>query len=244
MITQTMAQMIASVELLGDLEGLIEVNGRHEPADVKKLLCVSERSLRTMTSSWGYSDFVESTASASLPVSATVAGWRFATVDWPEDSTSVSADKIVAFHVDTGGGWRQIDEVSWQQRRIYEGGCEGLVWCRQRRPGTSLADNTQQLDGKIILMPLPTGGSYSIDFLPSFPELDADGDIIVSPAEWHRWRVLDTVVTLLGVRDGDDGGRAQWAAGERKLSEDRIKADAPRAKQTPKATPRRRPRGM
>jgi hypothetical protein len=237
MLTQTLAQAQGQFELLGDLQGLVGVGARHEPSEVRGALCASERSLRSMLANLGYGDWTESTSVAALPTTSSD-GLPFAIVPWP-----ANADEIVGFNVRTGStDWAPIDLVPWQHRHRYASGCE-LFWAVKSFPKPDPTDLDAVLTGELAVLPVPSGGSYSLDFVRTMPELTQDGDFFVGPQDWHRWRNLDAVVQFLGVRDGDDSGRAQWADKERSKVELRLRANAPKMRRGPRATPVRRARG-
>jgi hypothetical protein len=237
MLTQTLAEAQADFELLGDLQGLVGVGSRHEPAEVRRALCASERSLRTMLANLGYGDWTESTDPVALPTTSSNS-LPFVLVDWPADAASV-----VMVNVLTGSDWKPLDLVGWQHRHRYARDRCSLYWAVKSFPKPNPAALGSVLPGEIAILPVPSGGSYSLDYVRTMLELTEDGDAFVGPQDWHRWRTLDALVQFLGIRDGDDSGRAQWADKERSKVELRLRANAPKTRSGPRATPIRRPRG-
>jgi hypothetical protein len=239
MLTQTLAEAQAEFELFGDLQGLVAVGGRHEPEEVRRALCASERSLRSMLANLGYGDWTESTDALALPTSAS-GGLPFVIVPWP-----ANADEIVGFNVQPGGSgdWDPIDLVPWQQRHRYSRDRCAMYWAVKSYPKPDPADLDAVLAGELAVMPVPSGGNYSLDYTRTMPELTEDGEFFVGPQDWHTWRNLDAVVKFLGIRDGDDSGRAQWADKERSKVELRLRQYAPKTRSGPRATPVRRARG-
>lgn len=243
MQTVTLAEAQSDFELLGDLQGLVAVGGRHTPLEVRRQLCASERSLRSLLASKGYGFRVESTAPANLPVAASPTTETYVTVPWPTAAPgAVLADEIVTVHAFIGGSWCELDQVDWMQRRAYAQVRGALFWCIKALPDTDRTGTTALTAGQIAIMPVPTGGQYSIDFLPEFPELAADADKFTGMPDWHRWRVLDALVQFLDLRDGDDQGRAPAIVRELARVQARMLARAP-GRSGPKAQPVRRPRG-
>jgi hypothetical protein len=233
----TVAQAQADVEFLGDFGGLVATDGRHTPTEIRRQLNLSEQSLRSLITSLGYPFFIESQAPANLPVTAAVAGEEYAEINWPS-----GADEVHAIHVNapgTGGRFLPIESIDWGSRRVHAR-CGPPVWCLRKLPHATGAAMT---DGKIQILPIPTGGQYVIDYIPAYTFVSGDSDVFVGLPDWHRWRVLDAIVGVLGIRDGDSEGRAQWAAQEREKVEQRIRAGAPKPRSGPRALPRRVARG-
>jgi hypothetical protein len=239
--TATLLQMRSDVELLGDLHGLVGVGQRHEPAEITRLLNVSRQSLVSIVTACGSPFFLESTAPASLPTTPAVAGEEYVEVAWP-----TGADEVHAVHVRGAGlssGWLQIESVDWSSRRsAAHRRCE-LAWALRRLPTANPADLDAELAGVIQIMPIPTGGQYVVDYIPARPFAVADGDLFVGLPDWLRWIVLDTVVQILGVRDGDDSGQTPFALAERDKVEQRIRAAYAKPRSGARALPRRAPRG-
>lgn len=238
----TLLESRTEIENLGDLQGLIGTGLRHETTDVNRMINVSEQSLRSMLASNGFGHFLESLAPANLLTTPTVAGEEYVQVDWPSDAEG-DADAVHAIHVKGGGysnTWVQIEAIDWAQRRFYSTGNQ-LVWALKNLPRTQAG---VKVAGKIQIMPVPKGGQVVIDYIPCWKFLTSDADVFVGLPDWHRWRHYDVLVSLLGLRDNDAQGTAQWAANERGMCEARIKEAAPKVRRSPSAgKPIRAPRG-
>lgn len=225
---QTLLECRTLIENLGDLQGLIGTGLRHETTDVNILINLSEQSLRSMLAANNYSFMLESTAPANLPLTATVAADDFTQIPWPSDAEG-DADEIHAIHV-TGlqKGWTQIFPVEWGQRRYFTGRNGGeMVWALKNLPRTQAG---AKVAGTIQIFPLPKSGQYTIDYIPAWSFLTSDAAVLVGMPDWHRWRAFDVIVQLLGLRDNDAQGTAQWANNERQRVEERIKAAAPKVR--------------
>lgn len=240
--TATLAEMTADVTFLGDFEGLVGAGQRIEPAEITRLINVSYQSLRSIITSCGSPFFIQSTAPASLPVAAPVAGEEYVEVDWPP-----GADEVHAVHVKgagLGSGWIQIESVDWSTRRVAAHRCGGgLTWALRSLPRADPNDLDTEEPGVIQIMPVPRGGQFVIDYIPAHVFAEEEDDLFVGMPDWLRWVALDAVAQLLGVRDGDDSGQAQFVIGEREKIEQRIRAGYAKPRSGTRSGPRRAPRG-
>lgn len=238
----TLTQLQSDVEFLGDFEGLIGTGERIEPDEVTRLLNVSYQSLRSIITSCGAPFFLESTTPANLPTTPAISGEEYVEVAWP-----TNADEIHAVHVKGAGfgsDWLQLESVDWSTRRVmaHRRGCD-FGWALRRVPKANPADLDAELAGVIQIMPVPNGGQYVIDYIPAHTFAAAPADLFVGMPDWLRWVTLDTIVQLLGVRDGDDSGQAPFAIGERDKVEQRIRAGYAKPRSGARSGPRRAPRG-
>jgi hypothetical protein len=182
-----------------DLEGITD---RHPLLDLIFEANLSYRDLRVKLANADVQTVLTATAITALPVVEAIAGGGYAEIDWPVDAVSVHG-----LDVKVGGYWCTVPQGSFAQRRLgpafnergdFQYAGEGLAqWIQRSLPTTS---GSTQVAGKIMLFPVPTGGSYVLWYLPQWVDLTLVTDLFPGQESWLQWVICDLAVKAL-VRD-------------------------------------------
>jgi hypothetical protein len=195
----TVGEVRAAVIYRGDLEG---IEDRHPTLRVINEINLSIRELRVKLANGGVNPVLTPTSILALPVVEAVSGGGYAEIDWPTAAVSVHG-----LDVKVGGYWCTVPQGNFMQRRLgpinsdrgdYSLAGEGMaLWVVRSLPtataGTAVA-------GKIMLFPVPSGGSYVLWYLTEWIDLVLDTDLIPLQESWVQWVLWDTVVKCL-IRD-------------------------------------------
>lgn len=189
----------AAVIYRGDLEGMQD---RHPNVTINAELNLSWRQLRVKLANNDVHAVMTSTAILALPTTEAVTGGGYAEIDWPTAAVSVHG-----LDVKVGGYWNTVPQGSFAQRRLgpvtsergdYQYADEGLaLWIVRSLPTVSGATPAA---GKIMLFPVPSGGSYVLWFLTEWIDLVQDTEQFPGQESWIQWVIWDTVVKCL-IRD-------------------------------------------
>lgn len=182
-----------------DLEGITD---RHPTLSMNLEANLSYRELRVKLANNDVQTVLSSTAITALPLVEAVAGGGYAEIDWPTNAVSVHG-----LDVKVGGYWNTVPQGYFAQRRLgpvvsergdYSYADEGLaLWIQRSLPTTSAAT---QVAGKIMLFPVPSGGSYVLWFLPEWVDITADTDLFPGQESWLQWVIWDLACKCL-IRD-------------------------------------------
>jgi len=210
----TYDSLIERVTFLGSLNGQIGVGERHEPTDVGRELNAANRAQERMVTDRGFRFYVESTTPANLPAVDTDFDWR--EVAWDSAYGSVEG---VDFELPGGNKeWDRLDYVAWEQRHLWAG--QGYPYPRAY---TVRDVATAAADGAVLLLPAgDAGGRFVLHYLPTHTDIASGGSFRFLCGPCEDWVVADTVLRLIGTRDGDSGTRVQSAREMRATAEELI----------------------
>lgn len=182
-----------------DLEGLSD---RHPTFDLNREANLSYRDLRVKLANAEVQAVLTPSAILTLPTTEAVAGGGYAEIDWP-----TSAVSIHGIDVKVAGYWTNLPQGNFSQRRLgplrgergdYSYADEGLaMWIVRSLPSVNGA---LQVAGKIMLMPVPSGGQYVIWSLPEWVDLVFDTDLFPGQESWLQWVIWDLACKAL-IRD-------------------------------------------
>jgi hypothetical protein len=182
-----------------DLEGLLE---RHPTVDLNREANLSYRDMRVKLANADCPTVLVPSAITPLPSSEAIAGGGYAELDWPTDAVSVHG-----LDVKVGGYWGTVPQGNFTQRRLgpmqnergdYSYANEGLAtWIVRSLPTTS---GSAEVAGKIMLFPVPAGGSYVLWYLPEWNDIASDNDIFPGQEGWIQWVIWDVACKAL-IRD-------------------------------------------
>jgi hypothetical protein len=183
----------------GDLEGMQD---RHPNTTINGELNLSARGLRVKLANNEITPVLTPTAITPLPVVEAVGGGGYAEIDWPTAAVSVHG-----LDAKVGGTWCTVPQGTFNQRRLgpvvsergdYQYADEGLALWVPRSLPTGHASSPGV--GKIMLFPVPSGGSYVLWYLTEWVDLVSDTELFPGQESWVQWIIWDTVVKCL-IRD-------------------------------------------
>lgn len=195
----SLGEVIETATYRADLEGITD---RHPLVDLAQEANLSYRDLRVKLANADVQTVLTPTAITALPVVEAVAGGGYAEIDWPVDAVSVHG-----LDVKVGGYWCTVPQGTFAQRRLgpvwnergdYTYAGEGLaMWIQRSLPTTNAS---AQVAGKIMLFPVPGGGSYVLWYLPQWVDLVLTTDLFPGQESWLQWVCWDLAVKAL-IRD-------------------------------------------
>lgn len=203
MLTLDYDDALARVTALGALNGQIGVGERHDPDDVAAELNASFRAHERLITGRGFRFYVESTAVATQPAEDADFDWR--EIPWDPAYESVEGVDI-SLPGDTKR-WEPLPFVHWDQRHAYSGLGNAYPMAYTVRDVSDAAGN----DGAILLLPAGDGGRYVLHYLPVHGDITSGTNFRYMSGPCADWHVADTVLRLIGVRDGDSSSRVQNA---------------------------------
>ncbi len=199
---------------------------------VRQLWNVTWQELREMVSLANDGSFLEATTPATfLSVSATTAavtGEVYAEIDWPLDAVGIYGVRVLI-----STRWYPLKRVPFMayQDYQYEGflesirGNRGPVAYIPRKIPEGVGST--ETVGKIMILPVPTSGSFRLWYLKAWAPLTADTDKFSGQAEFIEWGILNTLIKMLGP-DGNAGDQYQMWVSERAACRERIETRARR----------------
>jgi len=205
----------------GDLEGLLD---RHPTLNANQEANDAYRRLRVKLANNDVQTVLAPTAILSLPTTEAIAGGGYAEIDWPTGAVSVHG-----LDVKVGGYWTTVPQGTFTQRRLgpvtsdrgdYQYADEGLaMWIQRSLPTVS---GSNPVAGKIMLFPVPSGGSYVLWSLPEWVDITLDSDVFPGQESWLQWVIYELTCVLL-VRDIGPNTTAQLQ--EMQVQRERVWAD-------------------
>lgn len=195
----TLGEARQSVIYRGDLEGMPD---RHPNVTINGELNQSARVLRMKLANNDVQTVLTPTAITPLPTTEALPGAGYAEIDWPTAAVSVHG-----LDAKVGGYWCTVPQGAFTQRRLgpivsergdYTYADEGLaMWVPRSLPTGNASSPTA---GKIMLFPVPSGGSYVLWYLTEWIDLVQDTELFPGQEAWVQWIIWDTVVKCL-IRD-------------------------------------------
>lgn len=195
----TLQEILEQAYYRADLEGLFD---RHPTTNVIREVNHSWRHLRVKLANNDCAHILSPTTITTLPVVEAVSGGGYAEIDWPTNFVSVHG-----LDVKVGGYWCTVPQGNFTQRRLgpldvdrgdYRYADDGLAtWIVRTLPTTSGATTAA---GKIMLFPVPSGGSYVLWGLTEWIDITVSTDVFPGQESWINWAIWDTACKML-IRD-------------------------------------------
>lgn len=223
------AQFLALSSIVSQIQYRSNNDGyeqRHSTTTIKELWNISWQELREMVSFLEDGTFLKQTTPAALPTTAAVSGEDYAQIDWPLDAVS-----IFGVRVKTNERWRALRPLPTAALHDYQ--YDGL-WGNDRRApiGYILKTipygvTTVETVGKIMLVPIPSQGTYSLWYLEAWTPLTSDTSVVSGHAAFIEWSIWNTVVKMRA-KDGQQDATYNIAIKEREECRKRIEHRAMR----------------
>ena len=220
---ETLASIVTKIRYRSNTDGYTD---RHSDTTIKELWNVSWQELREMVSFLEDGTFLQQTAPAALPTTAAT-DEDYVVIDWP--TTAVA---IFGVRVKTDGRWRALRPLP--TAALHDFTYDGLF-----RSSTSRAPvgyilktipfgaTTTETAGKIMVVPVPTGGTYSLWYLEAWTPLTSDTATVSGHAAWIEHSIWSTVIKMRA-KDGQQDDTYRIAEKEREVCRQRIEKRAMR----------------
>jgi hypothetical protein len=204
------------------------VKNRHTSPRIRNLINVCWQQLRTIVSLANDGTYLEATAPAALPTTATISGEVYVEVPWP-----VNASRIYGIRCQTtlATRWYPLKRVPWaayhdfQYDSLFAGYARTKVaraFCSRSIPkGVETVETT----GAIMIMPVPAGGLYRLWYTESWQPQVEDDDLFPGHEEWFEYVIYSVMIKMSGPDADAKKQYPMWAA-ERKEARDLITSTA------------------
>lgn len=215
-------------EIEADIDYRFSVAGltlRHTSARKRQLFNVSWAELREKVSLLNDGAFLEATSPASLPTSAAVSGEAYAEVDLPVDAVAAYGVRVL---LPGQTRYRPLKRVGFAA--IHDFQCRAnrgpRVYCsRKIATGAPASPGPAEVVGKVMIAPVPLGGTYRLWYLQAWAPQVANDDKFGGHAAWVEWAVWHTCIKMMGA-DQKKTRFYEIAAAERAKLEGEIEARA------------------
>lgn len=188
----------------GDIKYRFSIAGvrhRHPPDRIRQLFNVSWGEMREVVALANEGSYLEATAFAALPTTAAVTGEVYAEVDWPTNAVGVYGVRVLAA---AGGQPYALKRIPWAAYQDYQ--YRGLFG-GSSRPGAPIGYTSRRLPegiatvetaGKVMIVPVPSGGTYRLWYLQAWTPQVEDGDLFYGHAEFGEHAIYSTMIKMLG----------------------------------------------
>ncbi len=223
----TLGEIVTMIQYRGNLDGLEQ---RHPATTLKILWNISWQELREMVSFLEDGTFLQQTAPATFAsASATTpaSGEAYSTLDWPTNAVSIMGVRVK----NTNGKWRALKPLPAAALHDYQ--FDGLLNTNSPSPigyilkTIPFAAGSTETPGKIMIVPVPSAGSFSIWYLEAWTPLTSDSDKVSGHAAFIEWSVWNTVIKARA-KDGIQDATYRIAVDEREKCRQRIEQRASR----------------
>jgi hypothetical protein len=222
----TVQSIVDQIEYRSNNDGYEQ---RHPEATIAALWNISWQELREMVSFLEDGTFLKQTSPAtfaSAGATTAVSGEDYAQLDWPAGAVS-----IFGVRVKTTERWRALRPLPVAALHDYQ--YDGLWNSQSRSPiGYILqqipyGDTTNERAGKIMIVPVPSSGSFSVWYLEAWTPITDLTYKVSGHAAWIEWSVWDTVIKMRA-KDGQQDATYRIAVEERERCRQRIEERASR----------------
>lgn len=223
------AQFVALSEIVTRIRYRSNTDGhtdRHPDTTVKQLWNDSWQHLREKVSFLEDGTFLQQTAPASLPTTPAT-DEDYVVIDWPTNAVAV-----FGVRVKTDDRWRALRPLP--TAALHDFTYDGFFRSSTARAPIGyilktipFGASTTETAGKIMIVPVPTGGTYSLWYLSAWEPITSDAAVVSGHAAWIEWSIWDTVVKMRA-KDGQQDATYQIAVKERDRVEDIIETRARR----------------
>jgi hypothetical protein len=217
-----LSDIITQIQYRGNLDGYTD---RHSTTTLKTLWNISWQQLREEVSFLEDGTFLQQTTPANLPTTPATSE-DYVVIDWP-----VNAVAIYGVRVKTNDRWRPLRPLPTAALHDYQ--YRGLFNTSTRAPigyvlkTIPFGASATETAGKIMIVPVPTSGTYSLWYLEAWAPVTTDAHTISGHAAWIEWSIWNTVV-MTRAKDGQQDATYQIAIREREMCMDRIRTRAAR----------------
>jgi hypothetical protein len=206
------------------------MRNRHPSDRIRALINASWQRLRAIVSLADDGTFLQATDPALLPTTAAVSGEVYAEIDWPVD-----AARIYGVRVQDAAGqrWRPLKKIAWAAFHDFQ--YDHLIEGWRRQPNVRAyatraipsANETTEVAGKIMLVPVPKQGSYRLWYMQAWQPQVEDSDLLPGHEDWIEFVIYDVMIKMLGPDADSRKSYTQWAA-ERQAARALIESTAMR----------------
>ncbi len=232
-------QFRSMLDIEGDIQyrfSIAGVTARHSSGStgrIRQLWNVGWQQLREIVALASDGSFLQGTAPATFAsVSATTAavtGEVYSEIDWPVDAVGVYGVRVLG----TSGRWRPLKRIPWAAYQDYQYGnlfdgfdpANGPIGYTSRTIPTGVGST--QTAGKVMITPVPTGGTYRLWYLQAWQSQTADADVFPGHAEFTEWNIYNTMIKMLSPDADSQKVYTMWRD-ERKECREMIEARAKR----------------
>lgn len=158
---------------------------------------------------------------------AAVTGEAYAEIDWPTDAVAIGGVRCLV----NGTRWYPLRRKSFNAIHDFQSEDTFGGYNAQRGPvafaSRLLPDGSGSTEtaGKIMIAPVPVGGSFAIWYLQGWTDRTADADTIPGMANWVEHAILGTLM-MMAQPDADSQKQfGMWEKAQKKI-EDQITARA------------------
>jgi hypothetical protein len=177
------------------------VKNRHPSPRVRQLINVAWQQLRSIVSLANDGTFLQATAILALPTVAAVTGEVYAEVDFPVDAVSVYGVRVQRAAT---GEWFPLKRIPWaayqdfQYQGIWSGYAGQPMPCAFCAREIPKGVETVATAGKVMIVPVPTGGNYRLWYMEAWvPQVD-DDDLLSGQEEFFEWVIYSVMIKMLG----------------------------------------------
>lgn len=165
---------------------------------IRDLFNISWQKLRDLVALSSDGSYLVGTTPAALPIVAAVTGEIYAEIDWPLDAIGIYGVRC------NNGRWYPLKRIpfaayqDFQYEGLFQGFApnKGPIGYTPRLIPTNVG--TVETVGKIMIVPIPTAGTYRLWYLQAWAPQTTDTSTFPGMAAWHEWAILDTLLAMLG----------------------------------------------
>ncbi len=199
---------------------------RHSDTTIKELWNIAWQELREMVSFMEDGTFLQQTTPAALPTTPAT-NEDYVVIDWPTNAVS-----IFGVRVKTDQRWRALRPLP--TAALHDFTYDGYFRSASARAPIgyilktfSYDATTTETAGKIMIVPVPTGGTYSLWYLEAWTPITSDTTVVSGHAAWIEHSIWNTVVKMRA-KDGQQDATYNIAIKERDMCRERIEKRAMR----------------
>lgn len=224
---RSMQQLESEIVYRFSISGVAARHSVGATGRIRDLFNASWQKLRELVALSSDGSYLVGTAPAALPVVPAVTGETYAEIDWPVDAIGIYGVRVL---LTTGGKWYPLKRMPFAAYQDFQ--YQGLFQSATPRGPSHytprlIPTNTTTVEtpGKIMLTPVPQGGTYRLWYLQGWAPQLTDTVTFPGHAVFHEWAILDTLLAMLGP-DGNARGQAKLWLLQLERAEERIAARA------------------
>lgn len=186
----------------GDIRYRFSARGltvRHTPDDVRQLFNVSWAEYRELVSLNNDGAFLDATDPDDLPTDPAVTGESYAEVDIPVAALGVYGVRVIRPGETNYKPLKRIGFAAIHDFQCPRGRRAPLVYHTRTLPtGAAAAVSGGEVVGKVMIAPVPTGGTYRLWYLKAWEPLVANGDKFGGHMSGIEWSIWHTCIKMMG----------------------------------------------
>jgi hypothetical protein len=206
------------------------VRNRHPPDRIRALINASWQRLRAIVSLADDGTFLDATPVTPLPTAPAITGEVYSEIDWPLDAARIYGIRAQS---SAASRWYPLKKIPWAAFHDFQ--FDALLEGYRRQPGARAycsrtiprAVETVETVGKIMIVPVPTGGSYRLWYMQAWQPQVEDDDLFPGHEDWFEFVIYDVMIKMLGPDADSRKMYTPWAQ-ERKEARDLIESTASR----------------